>query len=174
MTDATVIAGIPVPSASPVFLAGVGVHVAAGLVCVAAGAMAMLSPKGRGRHSTSGTVYFWGLAVLCGSAAGLAAVRWTEDRALFAFAVFAFAASVFARTAIRSRRVRWHIVGMGSSYIAMLTAFYVDNGKNLPVWRDLPALAYWIVPPAVGLPIVAWALLRHPLARRHGDPDLES
>jgi len=27
---------------------------------------------------------------------------------------------------------------MGLSYILMLTAFYVDNGKKLPVWRDLP------------------------------------
>ena len=27
---------------------------------------------------------------------------------------------------------------MGASYILLLTAFYVDNGKNLPLWRELP------------------------------------
>ena len=174
MPAATVVAGIPIPSTSPLFLSGVGVHVAAGLVCLVAGAMAMLSQKGRGRHSTFGTIYFWGLAVLCGSAAVLAAVRWAEDRVLFAFASFAFGAALFARGAIRTRRLRLHITGMGSSYIAMLTAFYVDNGKNLPIWRDLPTLSYWLVPAAVGLPIMGWALLRHPLARRPDEISTET
>jgi hypothetical protein len=62
--------------------------------------------------------------------------------------------------------VRFHICGMGASYVLMLTAFYVDNGKNLPGWRELPAIAYWTVPAFVGVPIIIWALLRHPLARK--------
>jgi hypothetical protein len=41
-----------------------------------------------------------------------------------------------------------------------LTAFYVDKGKSLPVWRDLPAIAYWLAPSLVGLPILGWSLLR--------------
>ena len=79
-TPATVIAGIVIPSTSPLFVAGVGIHVIAGLLCVAAGAVAMLSKKGRGRHSAFGTAYYWGLGVVCGSAAILASVRWAEDR----------------------------------------------------------------------------------------------
>ena len=35
---------------------------------------------------------------------------------------------------------------MGASYIFMLTAFYVDNGKNLPLWRELPQIAFWLDP----------------------------
>jgi hypothetical protein len=27
---------------------------------------------------------------------------------------------------------------MSLSYVVMLIAFYVDNGKQLPVWKDLP------------------------------------
>jgi hypothetical protein len=54
---------------------------------------------------------------------------------------------------------------MGSSYLLMLTAFYVDNGKNLPLWRDLPPIAYWTVPATVGVPMIIWALLRHPIVR---------
>jgi hypothetical protein len=50
---------------------------------------------------------------------------------------------------------------MGASYILLLTAFYVDNGKNLPVWRTLPHPAYWLLPSAVGLPLVARALARY-------------
>jgi hypothetical protein len=49
---------------------------------------------------------------------------------------------------------------MGLSYILMLTAFYVDNGKNLPVWRDLPHIAYWVLPGAVGVPLIVSALNR--------------
>jgi hypothetical protein len=51
---------------------------------------------------------------------------------------------------------------MASSYIVMLTAFYVDNGRNLPIWRDLPHIAYWIVPSAIGLPLAAYYLFRLP------------
>src|SRR5580704_15106821 len=100
---ATVIAGIVIPSVSPLFLAGVGVHVAAGMLCVAAGAVAMFSKKGRGRHSGFGTTYYWGLAVVSGSAAILAYVRWAEDRALFALALLSFVTATAGRAAIRGR-----------------------------------------------------------------------
>ena len=175
MADATVIDGIVIPSTSPLFLAGVAVHVAAGIVCVVAGAVAMLSRKGRGRHSTFGSVYFWGLCVVCVTAGVLAAMRWAEDAVLFALAAVSFGAAFAGRAAIRGgwrAAARRHIAGMGFSYIVLLTAFYVDNGKSLPVWRDLPPLAYWLVPAAIGFPIMAWALVRHPLARR-GSPDLQ-
>ena len=55
---------------------------------------------------------------------------------------------------------------MGSSYILMLTAFYVDNGKNLPIWKELPQIAFWLLPAAFGIPLLVCALLRHPLAQR--------
>ena len=62
--DTTVVAGIPIPSTSPIFLTVVGLHVLAGLVCVLAGAVAMLSPKRSGRHPTFGTIYYWGLVAV--------------------------------------------------------------------------------------------------------------
>jgi len=31
---------------------------------------------------------------------------------------------------------------MGVSYIVLLTAFYVDNGKSLPLWKELPPISY--------------------------------
>jgi uncharacterized membrane protein len=164
----TIIAGLPIPSTSPVFLAAVGLHVLAGLACVASGAVAMLSRKGRGRHSTFGTIYFWSLVVVFLSASGLAIVRWAEDYPLFILAALSMAAGWSGRAAMRRRWpgfVRLHIAGMGVSYVVLLTAFYVDNGKNLPVWRALPQIAFWILPGIVGAPIIGWALLRHPLAR---------
>jgi hypothetical protein len=49
--DTTVVLGIPIPSTDPFFLAIVCVHVLFGLAAVTAGVIAMLSNKGRGRHS---------------------------------------------------------------------------------------------------------------------------
>jgi hypothetical protein len=48
----------------------------------------------------------------------------------------------------------------------LLTAFYVDNGKNLPLWNQLPPIAFWLLPGAVGTPFIVRALLRHPLVQR--------
>jgi len=49
---------------------------------------------------------------------------------------------------------------MGFSYILMLTAFYVDNGKNLPLWKELPQIAFWLLPAALGIPLVLRTLLK--------------
>lgn len=166
--DATIVAGIEIPSTSPLFLAFVGLHVLVGLVCVVSGGVAMLSPKRPGRHPTFGTIYYWCLLVVFLSASILAATRWDEDYHLFILGTLAFAAAFLGRAARRRRWPNWarlHIAGMGLSYILLLTAFYVDNGKSLPLWKELPPIAYWLVPAALGLPLIVFALVRHPLVR---------
>lgn len=167
MTDqGIVVLGIPIPSSSPVFLAFVVVHIVVGLVCVIAGLVAMLSAKRPGRHPVSGTTYYWSLALVFASMSVLSVMRWPEDAHLFFLGLLSFAAATIGRTA---RRVRWpgwlnyHVIGMASSYILLLTAFYVDNGPNLPLWRNLPSPVYWVAPSLVGLPILIRVLLRHPL-----------
>lgn len=166
--DQVRIAGLPIPSTSPFFLGVVGLHILVALVCVVSGAVAMLSTKRPGRHPTFGTVYYWSLATVFTTATILSATRWAEDWHLFVLGALAFLAATMGRAARRGTWRRWpvvHVIGMGTSYILMLTAFYVDNGKNLPIWRDLPTLAYWFLPSAVGLPLIAWALIRHPVVR---------
>jgi uncharacterized membrane protein len=168
-SDTTIVFGVPVPSVDPVFLTVVRFHVVVGIVCVLAGAIAMLSHKGRGRHSTFGTLYYWCLAIVVATATGLSAMRWAENYHLSFLGVVSFIAATVARTALRKRwenSVTLHITGMGLSYILMLTAFYVDNGKNLPLWRELPQWAFWVLPGAIGIPIIVRALLRHPLMGR--------
>ena len=115
--EMTVVAGIPIPSSSPYFLAGVAAHVLFGLTCVACGAVAMLSPKRAGRHPWFGTLYFWSLGGIFVTASALALVRWSEDRILFLLATLSFATAVAGRQARRQQWVgwpRWHITGMGS------------------------------------------------------------
>ncbi len=170
MTDGiTDIAGIEIPSTNPVFLTIVGVHVLLGLACVVTGAIAMLSQKCAGRHPRNGTIYFWCLAGVFLTAASLAAVRWAHDYHLFILAALSFAAACLGREARRRRWRHWvrlHITGMGTSYMLLLIAFYVDNGKSLPLWKELPPVAYWLLPAAIAIPLIVRALLWHPLVRR--------
>jgi uncharacterized membrane protein len=162
----TFVLGIAIPSTDPVFLAIVGVHVLFGLAAVITGAGAMLNKKGRGRHSTFGTVYFWCLSGAVATMSVLSFMRWAENYHLFILGVLSFASACVGRTAARRRWRQWprlHLGCMGMSYVFMLTAFYVDNGKNLPLWKELPQIAFWILPGAVGVPLILHALFRHPL-----------
>jgi hypothetical protein len=137
-----VVLGIPIPSSSPLFLSIVGVHVVTGLVCGVAGIVAMVTPKRAGRHPTAGTVYYWSLVVVFLTMAALSFLRWPADTHLFVLGLISFSAGMVGRMA---RRRRWpgelsvHVTAMGVSYIVLLTAFYVDNGPHLPLWRSLPA-----------------------------------
>jgi len=99
----------------------------------------------------------------------LSFMRWAENYHLFILGLLSFASAVFGRFAVQWHVHQWprlHLTGMGASYIFMLTAFYVDNGKNLPFWRELPAIAFWVLPSAIGVPLILYALLRHPLVLR--------
>jgi hypothetical protein len=160
-----VILGIPIPSSSPVFLAVVAAPVLVGLACVITGLIAMLSEKRPGHHPVAGTMYYWSLALVFASMSVLSVMRWPDDAHLFFLGALSFTAATLGRAARRRRWRGWlkhHIIGMALSYILLLTAFYVDNGANLPLWRNLPPLAYWITPSLVGLPILLHTLLRHP------------
>ena len=72
----------------------------------------------------------------------MAAIRWREDAHLFAIAVIAISHGLYGYRARRQHRPGWpphHAIGMGGSYIALLTGFYVDNGPILaPVGPATP------------------------------------
>jgi hypothetical protein len=167
--DITIVAGIDIPSIHPVFLTVVGFHVLLGLACTITGAIAMLNRKRAGRHPRYGTIYLWCLAGVFLTATSLAAVRWAEDYHLFILGTFSFAAAYLGRQAKRHRWRHWvrlHITAMGASYVLLLIAFYVDNGHSLPLWKELPPIVYWLLPAAIGVPLIVRALLWHPLVRQ--------
>ena len=174
MAESTSILGIEIPSTDPLFLTVVvGIHIPIALACVTVGAVAMLLRKGRGRHSSAGTIYFWCLLALFASATALAIMRWAESYHLFILGALSFAAAWLGRNALRRRWPEWariHIAGMGLSYVFMLIAFYVDNGRQLPLWRDLPHYTYWLLPLVIGLPLIIYAQLRHPVVRAREGP----
>jgi len=169
MLTASRILGTEVGSTAPVFLAFLAVHVAAGLTAVVTGAAAALARKGSPRHVRAGRWYYRAITVVFATATILAAMRWRQDYHLFIIGAVAFTA---ATTGYQHRRRHrpgdtGHIAGMGIAYVAMLTAFYVDNGPHLPLWGHLPALAFWLLPTVIGTPIIARAITR----ARHATPD---
>lgn len=154
----------------PVFLAFLAVHVPAGLAAVICGALAATAPKGRGRHTRWGTIYFWAIAVVSATATAMAAIRPALDWYLALLGALAFALAAAGRDCRRHPdRPPWrrwpghlpHILAMGGSYVVLLTAFYVDNGKKLPLWDRLPTAAYWVLPALVAAPIIARSAARH-------------
>jgi hypothetical protein len=158
------IGGITIPDTRPVFLTALAIHVAAGLTGVVAGALAASARKRPGRHPRAGTVYLWGLGTVFVTATVMAALRWQHSWHLFVIATVAASLGTTGFVA-RRRLVRhwmvWHGAAMGMSYVMLLTGFYVDNGARLPLWNRLPSFTYWLLPSAIGIPLIVIALVRN-------------
>lgn len=153
---------------APVLPAVIVVHVGCGIGAVACGAAAMLTRKGGRRHRRFGLIHLVALAGLGTTAMVLATVDWAHRWHLAALGILALGSAAVGFTAVRLARpvrIGAHIAGMGTAYIVMLTAFYVDNGPRLPLWNQLPVLMLWVLPTAAGAPILIRTLRRH--LRRH-------
>ena len=161
MPAAARILGDQVGSTAPVFLAFLAVHVGTGLAAVIAGAIAALARKGSRRHIGAGRAFYCAITIVVLTATALSIMRWRQDYHLLIIGAVAVAA---ATTGCLHRRRHWpgnagHILGMGVGYVAMLTAFFVDNGPHLPLWDRLPPITFWFLPAAIGAPVIAHALL---------------
>ena len=172
MPTASRILGDQVGSTAPVFLAFLAVHVLAGLTAVVTGAAAAWRAKAA--RGTSGRA-----AGTTGRSPSSLAPRpsWPRCAGGRITTCSSLARSAFAAATVgyqHRRRHRpgdtGHIAGMGTAYVAMLTAFYVDNGPHLPLWDHLPALAFWLLPSAIGAPVIARAIWHAKQARSHRGP----
>jgi hypothetical protein len=134
MLTASRILGTEAGSTAPVFLAFLAIHVRGGITAVACGAIAR---KGSPRHIRAGRWYYRAITV-----------------------VFITATIGYQHRRRHRPGDTGHIAGMGAAYVVMLTAFYVDNGPHLPLWDHLPALAFWLLPSAIGAPVIARAIIR--------------
>jgi hypothetical protein len=178
--------GLPIPDAGPVSAAALVIHILSGLTAVTTGALAATAKKRPGRHPRAGRIYLSALGGVFTTATIMAIIRWHEDAHLLAIAVIAFSLGLYGYQARRRHRPGWpphHAIGMGGSYIALLTGFYVDNGLNrypyrfrpfLRLWNQLPHVTYWLLPTIVGAPLIWLALNRFRRIPAHcrpgGDP----
>jgi len=161
-----VVDGTPIPGAG--FRIALAIHIAAGLTCVVSGALAATARKRPGRHPRAGRIYLCGLSVVVATAVTMGALRWPHDVHLMAVAILAGSFGLVGwRARLRRWRgwLRWHAIGLGGSYVALLTGFYVDNGPRLPLWDRLPTWAFWALPTAIGAPLIASALRRFTRSR---------
>jgi hypothetical protein len=172
MLTASRILGTEVGSAAPAFLAFLAIHVLAALTAVASGAAAAIARKGSPRHIHAGRWYYRAITVVFITATILAAMRWRQDYYLFILGATAFTAATIGYQHRRRHRPgdTGHIAGLGTAYVVMLTAFYVDNGPHLPLWDRLPTLTFWLLPSAIGTPIIARAIIRARRARNTRTP----
>ena len=143
-------------------------HIAAGATGLLLGPVTMRATKRRGPHTRLGEVYHWVMVTVTATAAVLAVLAWDRLWWFLPIAVFSYANAFVGYVAAKRRPrgwIRFHIGGMGGSYIALVTAFLVVNlGEALPL--------VWFVPTIVGSPILVWLVNevdkgRRPRRRRH-------
>ena len=137
------------------------VHIPAGVAAAVAGAGAMLAEKGGPRHLRLGRLYLRALAVVWLSGVALVVTRWPRFPHLLALGFVSASLAVAGYASRRRPQPVAHLLCMGGSYVAMLTAFYVDNGPKLPLWRLLPPVALWLLPSAIALPVLVRAVRRY-------------
>ncbi len=169
MEETTDLFGIQVPSTNKVFLTFVVIHILISLVAVISGFFAMLSDKSAKRHSTFGSIYFWSIVLSFTTVAILSFMRWWQNIHLFIIGILTITLTYIGYRVAKSRRRNWtrlHTICMGFSYILLLTGFYVDNGKNLPFWNQFPPLVFYVFPSFVGIPIIVYVLIKHPLNKK--------
>jgi hypothetical protein len=129
----------------------------------------MLSAKGSSIHIRSGKIYYWVLLLIFITVVPLSIMRWPLNNHLLVLGALSFSTAYFGRKVARRPKSGWtrlHTVLMGCFYIFLLTAFYVDNGKHLPFWNQFSPIFFWLFSACVGIPIIIYALVRHPLNRR--------
>jgi len=138
------------------------VHIAVGALGVVLGPFA-IAAAARGRAGRLGSVYHLSVALVCVSAAGLAAL---DPARLWWFVLIAAGSYAFAArgmSAIRAGRSGWParaVRGFGGAYIALWTAVLVVGVPAQPI--------LWAVPTVVGIIALEWFAAR--VGRRQQTP----
>ena len=147
------------------------------VICVVVGVIALFLPFG---NDMKIAVMLMTLATLgTFHAAGYSAVlRAFEDNELnylgFILQKILFLALILVMLHFRTGLVGFvvaHLISnlfMWTFYHVLVSKFYtkVKLKIDLPLWKELPQIAFWILPSAIGAVIIAYVLLRHPLIKR--------
>jgi hypothetical protein len=166
-TAMTQVDGLPL-----VFFLPLVVHALAGLTSAVTGIVAFSVPKGPTRHHRWGTRYLWAYTVVFLTATILSVQRWSADAYLFVLAVLGYSLALGGYSMRRFRHTPWlrgllgeywviaHLVGMISSYVVLLTAFYVDNAHLFPGFNRLPTVVFWVAPSLIAVPFLVRSIRR--------------
>ena len=133
-------------------------HVLAGFASLVMGPFIMRASKRSGFHTRAGDVYFALVTLVCLSAIALALLEWTRLRFFFWIGVGTYAFALPGYLAAKQRWRHWlliHAVGVTSSYVAIATAFLVNNLATI-TGLHLPFATRALVPMFIGTCAVAW------------------
>jgi hypothetical protein len=102
----------------------------------------------------------------------LSVQRWSADAYLFVLAVLGYSVALGGYSMRRCRHTPWlrglfgeywviaHLIGMISSYVVLLTAFYVDNAHLFPGFNRLPTIVFWVAPSLIAVPFLVRSIRR--------------
>jgi hypothetical protein len=141
-------------------------HVTLGAAGLILGPVAMIARKGRGPHTFAGEAYHWIMLGICLSAGILAVLDWGRIWWFGPIAAGSYAFALLGYVAAKRRWKGWlhaHVAGQGGSYIAIVTAVLVVNWESITGVRAVEAPWVWVLPTAIGTPIIVW--LRREIAR---------
>lgn len=126
-------------------------HVAAGILGMVLGPLAIRAERGPPHRSRAGGGYHWSVLLVALTATVLAVLDWAALWWLSLLAALSYALALLGVLAPRRHGRGWcraYAHGQGGSYIALVTALLV-------VSLDGPAgTAAWILPTLVGLPLI--------------------
>lgn len=148
----------------------VAIHVPAGAIAALCGFGAMIAPKGGAAHRRRGRAYLLALVVVCATGVALVFTRGPRFLHLAPLGIVAALLGLIGYTVRRQTRPFAHVTCMAFSFIAMLTAFYVDNGPKLPGWNLLPPSSFWVLPTLIGTPLIVLGLRRSARRSEHREP----
>lgn len=135
-----------------------GIHIAAGALCLLVGLVAGLAKKKKGIHTKAGEVYHGSYVVVFVTALVMSIWHWSESSYLFYIALFSYSLALTGYIAGKRKKKNWlvvHISGMLGSYIGILTATLVVNAHRIPIVNEIPAIFIWILPTIIGSPLIA-------------------
>ncbi|MFM1650583.1 DUF2306 domain-containing protein [Brevibacillus sp. B_LB10_24] len=139
-------------------------HIAAGSICLVAGALAAGVKKRKGVHTVSGEIYHGAYVVIFITSAVMAVLNWSKSGFLLYVAIFSYGLALLGYLARKQRWKNWlasHIGGMLGSYIGVITAILVVNGENMPLISQIPSLWLWFLPTIIGTPIISFVGRRY-------------
>jgi hypothetical protein len=153
---------------SPAALFGL-VHALLGTALLVFGGAALLARKSRrSRHPRAGELYFWTLAAILATGLVDGVVQHGQKLSLLELLIPpTFACGLVGYLAVKRRGrwlgrpwLFWHIVGQSTSYVLVVVVFLLQTLVRAFPASPTATLGAWLLPLAVGVPLVARALRR--------------
>ena len=127
-------------------------HILCGSLGLLIAVGAFFSKKSKGMHTILGNTYHWVFVLLSLSAIALALQDWNNLWWFLAIALFSYSFALVGYLAAKIKWKNWirfHLIGQGGSFIAMVTALFVVNFGTLNLF-------VWFLPTIVGTTMLIW------------------